>query len=270
MNAAIVQLSLCLVFAQPPAASPGLSNQQRRDLATAQDDGEFREQAFYALVEHVRGWPAPPHSPADSGEAIRLAADLNALVGQPEQYRGELCRITGELLQITALGPPYETVSEWFVREDRSGTPVMVYVVQPGAGRPERFAEHQHVQIDGRFYKRMRMQARDRQVRDYAAFVGAYPVALATPASRPTSTAPAIMPSRGLDLLAVLAGPMVLLVLVFAGLRLWIARRNRGVQDRHALQPRWMPTPSEVDEAAGLPDDPAEALAELRRRAQSN
>lgn len=263
--------------APPPASQPagGLPDATRHDLATAHDDGEFREQAFFALVEHVRGWQPPPHSPADAGEPIRLAPDLNALTERPADFRGELCRISGELLQQTPLGPPYEGVSEWFVRDDRTAAPLVVYVVDVDAMAPTTttaatqssttLADRQHVQIDARFYKRMRFAARDQKLREYAAFVGAFPIALATPASRPI----AVTPHRGLDMLAILAGPMALLVIVFLGLRVWIARKNRAVRDRFATPAPWIPTASEVDDAAGLPDDPAEALAELKRRAET-
>lgn len=282
---ALLHILLCLVLAQPPnAADAELSERQRQDLAAAQDDREFREQAFYALIEHVRGWK-PPHSPADLGASIRLAPDFEAMTDRPGEFRGDLCRITGELLQQTALGPPYEGVSEWFVRADGDGTPVIVYVAlddttkqaaataaQAAASQADaapRFSDRQHVQVDARFYKRMRLAARDGRMRAYPAFVGRFPIALATPASA-SAPVPAVTPHRGLDLLGVLAGPMVLLVLVFFGLRVWVSRKSRAVEAKHALSSRWPGVlDDEVDDAAGLPDDPAEALAELKRRAQA-
>lgn len=247
------------------APAPPLSEQQQRDLATAQDGGEYREQAFYSLVENVRRWPGPPASAADDGEPIHLSFDPAALIEHPDDGRGDLFRVTGQLLQQTPLGPPYEDVAEWFIREDRSGLPVIVYVIVEPAGattQPQAFSDRHHVQIDGRFYKRMRFTARDRQMRDYPAFVGRSPTLL------PVS-APATVRNTGLDLLAVLAGLVLLLVIVFGALRLWVARKNRARGERiGATRDRMREVHgAEVDDASGLPDDPVEALAELRRRA---
>ena len=169
----------------------------------------------------------PGRGAAEAAEKTML--DLAIVGGGPgglmsawylKKKLGDLCRITGELLQQTRLGPPYEDVIEWFVREHRSGTPVIVYVVRPEAiaqamqrddgtgGEPATtFRDRQHVRIDARFYKRMRFTARDRQTREYAAFVGAFPEASAAPAGGAAQTGPAVTPNRGLDLLAVLIQP---------------------------------------------------------------
>lgn len=261
-------ITLALAAATSPASSlaPPLDASTLRDLASARDGFDYREQAFFALVNSVRAWT---QSPADAGESIRLTFDAQSLVDEPAAARGELFRIAGELLQHTLLDPPYEDVSEWFIRDSRTREPVMVYIVHADA--TPSFADRQHVQVDARFYKRMRFTARDRQVRDYPAFVGRFPIALAA-STQPSSLAasqPQMTTNRGLDLLGVIAGPVVLLLVVFAGLRLWIARKIRRVQDRFATLPRWNDPAAEVDDAAGLPDDPAAALAELRRRAET-
>jgi hypothetical protein len=193
------------------------------------------------------------------------------LLDRPADFRGDLCRITGELLQHTTLAPPYEDVSEWFVRDSRNGQPVIVYVVKPDESQP--FAERLHVQIDGRFYKRMRFTARDRQTRDYPAFVGRFPILISPPATQsgsPIAPGPGTG-GRSLDVLAIIAGPVAVLAIVLASMRLWISRKSRLRQhERHGLRADG-PTVygGAVDEAEGLPDDPAEALAELRRRAES-
>ena len=264
--------SIITTIALAAASAPPLDADTLRDLATARDGTDYREHAFYALVQNIREWK---QSPADAGDSIRLSFDPQSLIDDPAAARGELFRITGELLQHTPLDPPYEDVFEWFIRDARTREPVIVYVVQSNA--MPAFVDRQHVQIDARFYKRMRFKARDRQVRDYPAFVGRFPIALAA-STQPNSMMAASQPqsqsqmttNRGLDLLGVIAGPVVLLLVVFAGLRLWIARKKRSMQDRFAKLPRWNVPTGEVDDAAGLPDDPAEALAELRRRAQIN
>jgi hypothetical protein len=249
---------MMLALAVGVAAAPPLSLDQRRDLAGASDDADHREQAFLALVQNVRSWPSPP---ADSGEPIRLSPDFASLLRSPGDCRGDLCRIIGELVQQTALGPPYEDVVEWFVRDQRSQAPVIVYVVKSDGDRA--FHDRQRVQIDGRFYKRMRFAARDGKVREYPAFVGRFPL------EQPALPGPTVG-GRGLDLLAVLAGPVVLLVVVLLGVRAWASRKGRMNADRlRDGLAAWLGTPDEceVDDAPGLPDDPAAALAELRRRA---
>lgn len=251
---------LALTFAPP------LTDQQRRDLATAHDDGEYAEQAFYALIESIRGWR---DSPTADGESIRLAPDLRGLTEHPADFRGDLCRITGELLQQTQLPPPYDDVSEWFVRDERGDKPVIVYVVAPDAALAT--IKRARVQVEGRFYKRMHLTARDRQPRDYAAFVGRFPVALG--AARPPATAPAGGASnRGISVLTAIAGPIVVLMIVFVGLRLWIGRKGRigrPARERDRFEPLHA-IEQEVDDASGLPDDPVAALAELRRRAETS
>ena len=72
-----------------------------------------------------------------------------------------------------------------------------------------------------------------------------------------------------------LAGLVVMLLVAFVSLRLWIARNRRGnrnVTPAHAhLRSRWREHDQlAMDEPAGLPDDPADALAELRRRAETS
>ncbi len=243
------------------ASSPPLEADALRELAAAQDGSDYREQAFYALVRNAREWS---QSPAVDGEPIHLSFDPLSLNQRPADMRGELFRITGELVQQTRLDPPYEDVAEWFVRHAHGGEPVIVYVV--GSDSSRSIKDRQHVQIDARFYKRMRFTARDRQARDYPAFVGRFPIALLA-SSQPASQ-PLMISNRGLDLLGVIAGPVVLLLLVFAGLRVWVARKKKAIDGQLAMLPRWNASADEVDDASGLPDDPAEALAELRRRAE--
>ena len=260
-----VLLPLALAIALVTRPAPPFTDQQRQDLLTARDDADYREQAFYALVENARAWA---QSPAVEGEAIRLAPDLHALLERPADFRGDLCSISGEVVQQTQLAPPYEDVSEWFVRRGRGGEAVIVYVVQPDRA----IANRQNVQIDARFYKRMHFTARDRQPHDYPAFVGRFPTRAVAGLSAAPTISPATAPAahnRGLDVLAVIAGPVALLMIVFVGMRRWIARKGRGgwpALHRERLEPTH--DPQQLDAAESLPDDPAEALAELRRRAE--
>jgi hypothetical protein len=108
------------------------------------------------------------------------------------------------------------------------------------------------VVVAARFYKPVEFSARDGEVRRYAAFVGAHPRRAGA------ST------TGDLARLWLITVPVAVLFATFLTL-LFITRRARGAgTDR----PLTRPDPhSEVDDTGPLPDDPAEALAELRRRA---
>jgi hypothetical protein len=193
------------------------------------------------------------------------------MIDRPDAFRGDLCRVSGELLQHRDVGPPYEDVSEWFIRDSRSKRPMVVYVVRSESDR--QFSDHDSLEIDGRFYKRLRFQARDGQVRDYPALVGRFPRSVITSAASAPAAASAKPASGKGDRLWMLAGLVVMLLVAFVALRLWIARMRRGTRSitpAHAhLRSRWREHGQlAMDEPAGLPDDPAEALAEMRRQAR--
>lgn len=250
-------------------AAPPLTEQQRLDLETATDGSDHREQAFYALVESIRAWP-PQLDPTTDGDPVHLSFDATALITRPQDFRGDLFRVEGELLQQSALAPPYEDVSEWFVRDARSGQPVMVYVVLAN-GTPA-FAERQRVQADGRFYKSVRFTARDGQTRDYPAFVARAPESVrfvAAPASQPGGTSTA---NAGVDRLWIIGGLVAALLIAFAFIRVWAGRLRRAqTQQPSRLRTSWRDAEAgEVDDPSGLPDDPIEAMKELKRRASSN
>jgi hypothetical protein len=171
------------------------------------------------------------------------------MIAFPDVHRGELCRLTGVLQQQAGLREPFESASEWFLR-DEAGRPVLVYV--EGLGEQD-FEDGTPVVLLARFYKRVDAVARDGVRRSYPAFVGAFPER----APRPAAADPW---SR----LWVVALPVAVMMAVFAALLVY-GRRVRGGHTRRVARPG----EEALDRVEGLPDDPAEALVELRRRAEA-
>lgn len=238
MNPAGIILGIAL------AAIPPLTEDQRVRLATAFDGRDHQEAAFVALVENARLWTA------GLGDApIRLHPNLAAMLNDPQAYRGTLCQITGRVQQQTPLAAPCEGVTEWFVRDD-SGRPILVYVVDHQSDPA--FTDGQAVIVHGRFYKRVDEIARDGVSRSYPAFVGAFP-------SRPARA------DETMGDMVVIVIPVAVLLVVFIILMLYV-RRNRA--QRRVRNPA-LDGRAEVDESPVLPDDPVEALSEMRRRGEA-
>jgi hypothetical protein len=104
------------------------------------------------------------------------------------------------------------------------------------------------VRVYGRFYKRVEFTARDGVQRSYPAFVTAHP-------QRITGSAASAAPINWLVFYILL---VVALLAVFVVLMVFVRRTRRGGGTEA------------MDGGEPLPDDPAEALRELRRRAQAN
>lgn len=227
---------------------PPLSEEQIASLNTAQDGKDYQEKAFSALLENMK---------LNSGEVgdslIRLNPDIDSMIKHPTDYRGDLCWLIGVIQQQTRLPVPYETVSEWFLRDD-SGRPMIIYVsgfpIDSGTGFPDGV----RVQIVARFYKRVDYIARDGIQRSYAAFVGAKPKKPGLSAGDPLSGFWAVVI------------PVIFLAIVFIILFAYV-RHQKKRQRRH-LAPLTRETG--VDEAGTLSDDPAQALSELRQRADDS
>jgi hypothetical protein len=232
-------LLLCIAC----AAVPPLTDDQRVRLADAVDGTDHRDDAFAALVENVRRW-----TPGSGDAPVRLQPDLERMLAHPETYRGTLCRLEGSLEQQAPLAPPWEGMAEWFVRDD-AGRPILVYVagLQPGRG----FRGGRPVVILARFYKRVDAVARDGRTHRYPAFVGAHPLALGSP-------------DRGWARLWAVTIPVAAMLVVFLLLLVYARRGHGPMRGRAGAGGVWT---EEMDEP--LPEDPAEALAELRRRAEA-
>ena len=232
---------LSIVFAsiQP------LSDDQITALNTAFDGRDHQEAAFTALVENVRNW-----TEGIGDAAIRLEPDYQAILENPDQFRGELCKITGKLQQHNPLPGLNKGIGEWFVR-DADSRPILVYIIKNL--NDQTFRDGQSVEIIARFYKRVDAVAKDGKQHSYAAFVGAFPQSASTPTS-PASNS-----------MLVLAVPVAIGLVVFMILLAYTRRIKRNTK---AHKPRSTES-QQVDEDVSLPNDPAEALTQLKRHGEA-
>ena len=140
---------------------------------------------------------------------------------------------------------PCQDMEEWFIRLS-TGEPLALYVpagqidVSPG----------QLVEVDALFYKVLKAKAADGQIRRYPVFVGGI-------ARWPSDTTRSRIGWQRMDVLMLL-GFMLLLAMVMVGVTL-LARRQLPSERRQVVPM--------VEGGGDLPDDPAEALHELRSRA---
>ncbi len=227
----LASLLTLVLFAVPP-----LSESEQARLASAVDDLDGPDDALAALLEHCSRWTGGP------GDApIRLEPDLQRMLDDPAAYRGALCRLRGRVQQQTPLQAPHAGALEWIVR-DADGRPILVYLPED-----PKLTDGTAIEIDARFYKRVRATARDGVTRVYPAFVGSKPVTM------PIAT-------TGAPLTVIV--PVIVMFMVFLALLVYARRGGR----RPA---RGWRVAGPVDEAVeNLPADPAEALEELRRRAE--
>ncbi len=256
----VSMMPLCLLL----GATVPLSPRQTQIVQTAIDGADHHEEAFLALVENVQSWTEGP-----GDEPVRLQPNYAAMLAEPSHYRGDLCRVSGVLQQRTALPPPSEMIEEWLVR-DASGRPVAVYVVSHA--EPMDFSDGEHVELLARFYKRIDAIARDGTLRSYAAFVGAFPKRMSLPATH--AAQPQNSQPDALLRLGMIAGALAAMVIAFAALMIWIRRTSAASPRLSRVRPAsvWESdhvAPDDADESSQppLPEDPAEALAELKRRA---
>ena len=243
---------------------PPMSNDHANQLATA-DDSEHRdhqEPAFAALLAHIATWQS-----GDVGdEPIRLNIEVESMLTDPDQFRGDLCLIRGRIEQVEQLRPPYAEVDAWFVRLG-SGEPVLVYVdfrqdeVSASSINPNDFERGMHVEVATRFYKRYAFETvgRDGRMRAYAAFVGKWPKRLHSGASDSGGNIDA---GVAMFLLVAALGVVFFVVMVVA------RRSQRKASDcgRVALL-REDDVVGLDEDIADLPDDPADALRVLKSRA---
>ncbi len=219
-----------------------------RAMLRSVDDGSdvFVEPALPVLLEH-----AAQLTLADVDDAAdQRGFDWAGVMEMPGAHRGEVFRFAGRVEQVALIEQHGVAAQEWFVRDD-SGRPIAVYLPADHASTA---AVGERVVVVARFLKVIEDTARDGVARRYPALVGrSFEV-------QPSGAAGAgpWMP------IALLVGIMLVVFVVLSRL----ARRRR----RAALDsPR--PIRHELLENEGdpsLPDDPAEALAELKRRAQSS
>ncbi len=236
-----------LIMSVLVAAVEPLTADQRIRLQTAYEGRDHQEEAFVALLENIEAW-----TPGLGDAALRLHPDLEAMMAEPDAFRGDLCRVTGTIQQQTPLGRPYTGVAEWFLRDEEE-RPFLVFVTDRGLAKSSGkvFADGNRVRIVARFYKRVDALARDGTVHMYPAFVGRFPRSL-------------MAADAAWGGLWAVAGPVAVMLVVFAIL---LGYARRGGRSRPHRVPVAGEFPVQVHQR--LPDDPAEALAELRRRAEA-
>ncbi len=243
----MVVLVLLLALLEP---LPPLSGAVMESLEEVEDDRDAPDAGFLALLKQVRTWP-PEASPVDGA----MELDHDEFVSSPASHRGVLVMITGRLEQVKQLARPLEKVQEWFVRPP-GGRPVMVYVPSPGKPlvRPG-----DDVTLGGYFYKRLQIEDRQGVLRAYPVFIGGQPRVVMLE-SQEVEAALRDARAHTSRMVMVIAG-LVGLVLVMVGLMVFI-RRSKRKSRRPGIFGEVDPEPP----MPSLPEDPAEAMAELMRR----
>lgn len=240
-------LMLAMIVPAATAGIPDLTRTQRWVLEAADDDSDFREPAFHELIEHVQSWSNAQAENFPGDIAVRYGPDIAAMIDDPDTSRGDVVLLAGTLIQQHRYEPPYDTAVEWFVRL-HDDTPVMVYVV--GVQESD-WHDGQRIEIFARFFKRITDTARDGQPHRYAAFVGAFP-------SRVAGERADVW--RALIIMGVVVGGLLILMLLT---RRWSRRAGTSRQTGRRLLAADLDA---SEDGAPLPDDPAEALAEMKRR----
>lgn len=275
MLALLVFVSGSLVAATTP-----LTEEQRIAIETARDGYDQREQAFAMLLENARSWTPGNQIPGSQtpgsqtpesqtpgmetqGEAVLARPDDAAVVERPDEFRGRLFELEGVIQQQMRLANPEEGVMEWFIRTD-NGVPLVIYMDEKALGEPWR--DGQRVRMLARFYKVIELTARDGVARQYSAFVGGFPAAISPhpPSPPPPEGRGSAVTSRPPTSFRGLVTVLLIMIVIFVIAALVARSKRRPTRDgRIAIN-----GPG-VDEAGSLPDDPAQALAELRRRSEA-
>ncbi|MCC7204191.1 MAG: hypothetical protein IT441_03865 [Phycisphaeraceae bacterium] len=232
-----------------PAQPAGLEPSEAEQLGSAVDrSARLDEAAIYPLLRRAVAAPAVEAPPE---------ADVAALMANPGNHRGELCRISGRLAamprpvgEMAQPGPWDGKLTQWVLMSVGEDVPVIVYVAGDTAwgdlwpGRRVSFA--------GWFYKIWSTPDLEGRTRDYLAFVA--------PAA--SMNVPVEPKSRGGSWLALPA--LAVLIVGVLALRRYAGSWARG--SKRTPPPPDASTLTGYDH--GLPAEPAAALAELERRRQ--
>ena len=232
---------------------PGLfSAEQVEQLQAARDDQEIGESAFAVLVEVANH----QDQSVNHSESTLVASDHSMILKDPARFRGQQFQLNGTLVMNTdvtrplGLKPGTRAIEEWVIRSDQ-GIPFIVYVLHDGNRSS---SVGQSVRLNGRFYKRLLIQARSGEMKNYLAFVSPGPTRISRPPGLTAEHA------WGIVVLVVFLGAIFLFVFVVTR-RARRAREPINARVGHDLA-------DEVDDMRPLPQDPAIALGELKRRAE--
>ena len=130
---------------------------------------------------------------------------------------------------------------------------MIIYIAGLPGGLGKAFPDGTRIRIIARFYKRVDFIARDGTHRSYPAFVGAKPLPLG------------LNGGDSLNRMWIVVIPVSLLMMIFIILFAYVRFQKRR-PPRHATA---LTHGSGVDEVDSLSDDPAQALSELRKRADN-
>ena len=246
---------LMLVTIACATAVPPLSDDQRRQLATARDQGALLDEgALYPLLENTLQWRGGP-----GDEAGAVVPDYDAIGATPADHRGRLCLIEGRLMRSQDPGRfsrsgLWEGVwRQWVIQwGPDDGDVAVVYLVGPPTQTPLR----RSVRVPARFYKIWRdVDQHDRQT-DYQVFVGRSATVVSTGRGESAWT-------RTFAVGAALLG----LAVAYLVLRRKVTAMSPAAPFGRRAAARHRDDSGQDDGNRSLPDDPAEALDQLHRRA---
>lgn len=242
-------------------ALPPLSADRLEQVRTATDlRYGIDEPALYPLLRDALAWPA-------GDEAGAAVPDYRALREDPAAHRGELALIEGELVMaprpvegLARPGPWTGRLQQWIVLPDQKRDEVIaLYVVVPEGVDLPAPRVGRRVRVPARFYK-LWADEEHQPPRSYLAFV---------------TSAAAIAPDAGgraeLPPTAMIVAVLALVAVFFFVMRRFSrvrdsAGRPEPVRDRAAAARR--AAEAEARTGPPLPEDPAAALDELRRRSE--
>ena len=238
----MVLMHIFLLFCILGANFPPIEESEASRLVFAVDGRDSLDDGFAVLVENSKGWVA---GISDETRLVPTAVFLE-LAMEPAKYRGQEMTISGVIEQQMDSPPPWEFVSEWFVR-DSSGTPFVLYVV----GETDVPAKA-NIVARARFYKRVDLTGRDGQVRSFSTFV--------------TSSKAIKSASLG-NIIPLLLVPVV----VVGAMVVFLLSRKKPSRRLHVRDVS-MHIDAMIDSAGDtlmdLPEDPADALALLHESAE--
>ena len=223
---------------------PPLTSLEQQRLDTAVDGHARYDEAFAALVEHVRTWPEAKDIELET-LPLRRKVDWELFSEDPSQLRGELVEISGQCVLVMKLEPTIagDHIYELFI-DTNQGT-LIAYVSAPEKS-PVRKS---YVRVLGRLYTVKTMPSRDSVVRSWPAMVGIL---------LPSSGVRSDLPGR------------IIVALIVIGMLVWLFLRRsakKGFQGdtAQALAALRRDADEGEGESPDLPQDPAEALKELTK-----
>lgn len=243
-------------------AAPPLTDKQAMQLQSAIDNSPLvDEAAWYPLLHNALEWQGD----VKPGSKI---PDYDAIQKTPSVYRGQRFILAGRYagrplsrtdLKVTNLaraGPWDGELEQWsMIVANDPEIVAIVYLVDP----PDEPRVGSHIEIVARFYKIWETTNLANQVSRYPVFVGKSAKLSKTAYSTPTQT------SRFFLALVIALG-LGWLILRFGVMK----QKQRGpVSSRHHVVPAHELRPQDHandDDQHGLPQDPAQALLEIKRR----